>query len=43
MFNTIVPVIFHGFNKNEILALQLIKEGYFLSFGKSILLLTFRS
>ena len=35
--NNQVPVIFHGFNKNEILARQLINKGYFLSFGKSIL------
>ena len=29
-----VPVVFHGFNKNEILAKQLIDKGYYLSFGK---------
>ncbi|MCY7292838.1 MAG: TatD family hydrolase [Ferruginibacter sp.] len=32
-----VPVIFHGFNKKENTALSLIKEGFFLSFGKAIL------
>lgn len=32
-----VPVIFHGFNRNIRLAQMLIKEGYFLSFGKSLL------
>ncbi len=32
-----VPVIFHGFNKNSILALQLINKGYYLSFGKALL------
>ena len=31
-----VPVIFHGFNKKESIALQLVNEGYFLSFGKAI-------
>ncbi len=31
-----VPVIFHGFNKKEIVALSLIKEGYYLSFGKAL-------
>ncbi len=31
-----VPVIFHGFNNNEAIAQQLIKEGYFLSFGHSL-------
>ena len=32
-----VPVIFHGFNRNEHIAKALIKEGYFLSFGKALL------
>ena len=32
-----VPVIFHGFNKNEQIAQALIKEGFFLSFGKALL------
>lgn len=32
-----VPVIFHGFNKNGILAQQLISKGYYLSFGKAVL------
>jgi TatD DNase family protein len=32
-----VPVIFHGFNKNAVLAQQLISKGYYLSFGKAVL------
>jgi TatD DNase family protein len=32
----VVPVIFHGYHKSGILALQLIKSGYYLSFGKSL-------
>lgn len=31
-----VPIVFHGFNKNKIVADQLIKKGYYLSFGKII-------
>lgn len=31
-----VPVIFHGFNKHENLGKQIIKQGYYLSFGKSL-------
>ena len=31
-----VPVVFHGFNKKETIALSLVKEGYYLSFGKAI-------
>lgn len=31
-----VPVIFHGFNKKETIARILIKEGFFLSFGKAV-------
>ncbi|WP_400263487.1 TatD family hydrolase [Sphingobacterium sp. SG20118] len=31
------PVVFHGFNKNKIVAEQLIKRGYYLSFGAAIL------
>jgi TatD DNase family protein len=31
-----VPVIFHGFNKNKILALQLIHKEFYLSFGKAL-------
>ncbi len=31
-----VPVIFHGFNKSKELAARIIKEGYFLSFGKDL-------
>lgn len=34
--NNRVPVIFHGFNKNKEVADQLIKKGYYLSFGKII-------
>lgn len=29
--------IFHGFNKNEILAKQLVAKGHYLSFGKALL------
>lgn len=32
-----VPVIFHGFNKNKVLAKELIAKGYYLSFGKHLL------
>ena len=32
-----VPVIFHGFNKKLLLAEQLLKEGYYLSFGGALL------
>lgn len=32
-----VPVIFHGFNKNPRLAEQIIKSGYYLSFGAALL------
>jgi TatD DNase family protein len=31
-----VPVIFHGFNKNRELALQIIRAGHYLSFGKAL-------
>jgi TatD DNase family protein len=31
-----VPVIFHGFAKNEILAKQILEKGYYLSFGKAL-------
>ena len=31
-----VPVIFHGFSKSQELALQIIKQGYYLSFGKAL-------
>lgn len=34
--NNRVPVIFHGFNKNKILAQQLISKGFYLSFGKAL-------
>ena len=34
--NNSVPVIFHGFNKNKILAQQLIGKGFYLSFGKAL-------
>ncbi|WP_300674999.1 TatD family hydrolase [Soonwooa sp.] len=32
-----VPMIVHGFNKKESLALSLLNAGFFLSFGKSLL------
>lgn len=32
-----MPVVFHGFNNNKEIAEQLLKEGYYLSFGKSLL------
>lgn len=32
-----VPIIIHGFSKNEILANQLIREGFYLSFGKYLI------
>lgn len=32
-----VPVIFHGFNRNETIAKKIIEAGYYLSFGKAIL------
>lgn len=32
----LLPVIFHGFNKNGQLARQLVQQGYYLSFGKSL-------
>ena len=32
-----VPMIIHGFNKNETLGRQLLDKGFFLSFGTSIL------
>lgn len=31
-----VPVIFHGFQKQEALARQLVEKGYYLSFGKAL-------
>lgn len=33
----IVPVVFHGFHKNKILADRLLEKGYYLSFGAAIL------
>lgn len=33
-----MPVIFHGYNKGEALAIKLIECGYYLSFGESLLL-----
>lgn len=33
----IMPVIFHGFNKNKTIAQKIIKSGYYLSFGKDII------
>jgi TatD DNase family protein len=35
--NNKMPVVFHGFNNNKEIAEQLLKEGYYLSFGKSLL------
>jgi len=32
-----VPVIFHGFNKKQAVADMLLQNGYYLSFGKSLL------
>jgi len=32
-----VPMIIHGFNKNEVLGKQLLDKGFFLSFGTAIL------
>jgi TatD DNase family protein len=34
---TKVPVIFHGFNKNPALAMEIIHQGYYLSFGATLL------
>jgi TatD DNase family protein len=31
-----VPVVFHGFNKNILLAKRIIAAGYYLSFGKAL-------
>jgi TatD DNase family protein len=30
------PVVFHGFNKNEVLAKKITSTGYYLSFGKAL-------
>lgn len=35
--NSTVPMIIHGFSKNEQLAKQLIENGFYLSFGKYLL------
>lgn len=32
-----VPIVVHGFSKNNQLAIQLIKEGFYISFGKYLL------
>ena len=32
----IMPVIFHGFNKNESIARKIVTSGYYVSFGKNI-------
>ncbi len=32
-----VPVVFHGYNKNNILARRLLRKGYYLSFGAELL------
>lgn len=34
--NNRMPVIFHGFNNSLDIALQLVKKGYYLSFGHSL-------
>jgi len=31
-----VPVVFHGFNKNKEIALEILNHGYYLSFGKHL-------
>lgn len=31
-----VPVVFHGFNKNQELADRILRDGYYLSFGKHL-------
>lgn len=31
-----VPVVFHGYAKNQILANQILQKGYYLSFGKAL-------
>lgn len=35
--NTTVPLVIHGFSKSEELALQLLKNGFYISFGKYLL------
>ncbi|MEO8769144.1 MAG: TatD family hydrolase [Ferruginibacter sp.] len=35
-YNNKVPVVFHGFNKNLVLAEEIIQHGYFISFGKAL-------
>ena len=32
----IMPVIFHGFNKNKFIAQKIIASGYYISFGKDV-------
>jgi len=32
----LMPVVFHGFNNNQEIAAQIINNGYYLSFGKSL-------
>lgn len=32
-----IPVIFHGFNRSDILAARIIADGYYLSFGRHLL------
>lgn len=36
-YNNKVPVIFHGFNKNESIAAKILLNGHWLSFGKALL------
>lgn len=31
-----VPVVFHGYAKNQVLAQQILQKGYYLSFGKAL-------
>jgi TatD DNase family protein len=31
-----VPVVFHGYAKNQVLANQILQKGYYLSFGKAL-------
>ena len=35
--HVVVPVIFHGFNKNEKVAAQILNAGYLLSFGQKLM------
>ena len=35
--NYTLPIIIHGYNNNAIIANQLLKKGFYLSFGKAIM------